>query len=152
MQEDFNFRNVHNSHHPNFGSNIRGEFGESILKALFVKMGYRVCDVQGDWYPYDMVVERRGEIYRVQVKTSDSKSCQRPYPSSEFSKSLEFDIAAIMTVDGSIYIIPERDMTYENRRDSMRFKLYPKHEKYKVAKFGGFEMFGESLPDRMGEV
>jgi len=142
----FSFKKIHNSEHPKLGANIRGEFGESAVSALFVQLGFRVSHVQGDWYPYDMTVERHGQTYRVQVKTSTTSLGPNSYPSSEFSKTGEFDLAAIMTSDGSIFIIPKHEMSFEDRAESDRFKLYPKYLKFKAAQFKGFEL-SKSIED-----
>ncbi len=141
----FTFKNIHNSEHPKLGSNIRGEFGEALARALFVKMGFRVCDVQGDWYPYDMSIERHGSMYRVQVKTSTSIPNQKPYPKSEFSKCKDFDLAVIITMDGSVFLIPKEEMTFKSRENCDRFVLYPKYSKFKIAQFNGFSMMNPQL-------
>lgn len=136
--KNFQFSSVHNYDHPSSGANIRGEFGEFTIQALFVSLGYRVCPAFG-YYPYDMIVERHSETFRVQVKTVISQPNVKPYPRSEFSHSLEFDLAAIMAGDGSIFVIPLEEMDFEHRESSFRFNLYPKYDKFCVGKFKGFE-------------
>ena len=134
------FQKVHNSQHPRLGANIRGEYGESIVRSFFVRSGYRVLTAS-EHYPYDFIIERHGKMARIQVKTTMASLEPGVYPSSDFNKTLEFDFAAILTGDGSVYFIPKDKMKFEDRRDSSRFKLYPKYSNFKVAQFNDFWEF-----------
>lgn len=139
----FQFSNIHNADNPILGSNIRGEYGETAVSSLFIALGFRVCQPQTNWYPYDLLIERHQKMFRVQVKTVDSAPKQKPYPRSWFSQPLEFDWACILAGDGSTYLIPKQtileDFT-EEREGSYRFTLYPKHERFKIAEFHGFSI------------
>lgn len=116
MKRDI-FSSTHNAEHRKIGSNMRGELGETIVKLAFIQRGWRVSHTAAN-YPYDLVVERHGQILRVQVKTV------RRSKVVNFKASDDFDTAAIVTGDGSIYILPRSAMKFRSAgRDSKRLKF-----------------------------
>lgn len=50
---------------------VRGELAETIFVSAAMRHGFRVCKPYGETAPYDFMVERDGEIRRVQVKSTD---------------------------------------------------------------------------------
>jgi hypothetical protein len=134
------FESLHNSTHPKIGDNLRGEYGETIARLFFIQNGFRVSESGGDWYPYDLIVDRHGECFRVQVKTA-ARTC-RSYFRSWFSLSDDFDLAFVVAEPGDCYLIPFDDLRFENPRsgskNARRFTLYPRYKPFHVARFGGF--------------
>lgn len=117
MKQDI-FSSTHNAEHRKIGSNMRGELGESIVKLMFIQNGWRVSDASSN-YPYDFVVERHDQIRRVQVKTVRSSNVVN------FKASDDFDTAAIVTGDGSIYLMPRNAMKFKSAgKDKSRLKFH----------------------------
>lgn len=131
------FSSTHNADHQKIGSNMRGELGESIVRLLFIQNGWRVSAAEAN-YPYDFVVERHDQIRRVQVKTVRRSSVVN------FKASDDFDTAAIVSGDGSIYIMPRSAMRFKSAgRDKSRLKFQLTRymrEAFKVGTFVPIEM------------
>lgn len=135
MKRDI-FSSTHNAEHRKIGSNMRGELGETIVKLAFIQRGYRVLSASAN-YPYDLVVERHDEIRRVQVKTVRRSTIVN------FKASDDFDTAAIVTGDGSIYVIPRRDMKFKSGgRDRSRLKFNLTKYMREVYKIGEYTPIG----------
>ena len=131
------FADVHNSENPLIGSNMRGEYGETIVRLMFIQKGWRVSAASSN-YPYDFIVDRHDDIRRVQVKTVHRSDV------ANFKASDDFDTAAIVLGDGSIYVMPRSAMHFTSGgRDPKRlkFRLTAEHKAiYRVAKFRPIEM------------
>lgn len=111
------FTAVHNSADDHVGSSMRGEFGEAVVRMAYVQNGWRVSSAPAN-YPYDLVIERHGVTRRVQVKTV------RRSRAVNFKTTDEFDTAAIVAGDGSIYVIPRSAMRFTSAgADSTRSKF-----------------------------
>ena len=150
----FSFDTINNSQSPGMGANIRGEFGEALAQMFFVRQGYRVAPSQGDWYPYDMIVERHEETFRVQVKTLDAErqrfaAGKLEYPKVSFGKKLEFDWVFLLDRAGDIFVIPKEDITFQERPSGHRFTMYPTYDQFKVGQFFGFKVV-EDFNGKMG--
>lgn len=132
------FSSTHNAEHDRIGSNMRGELGEAIVKLMFIQNGWRVSDARAN-YPYDFVIERHDQTRRVQVKTVRRSNV------ANFKASDDFDTAAIVMGDGSIYVIPRNVMSFKSAgRDKARLKFHITRymrEAYRV---------GEYTPIKMG--
>ena len=107
------FDRVHNSQSLAHGSNIRGEYGESIASLFLIQHGFRISHPNGSHYPYDLIAERHGVSRRIQVKTCSIRSSVNTYRIS-FAQGVEFDDAIIVTDEGSIYVIPAAEMTFSS--------------------------------------
>jgi hypothetical protein len=149
------FSSIHNANHETFGTNLRGEVGELIAQLFFVSHGWRISKAGGDWYPYDLSIERHGKTLRVQVKTAAGQNSA--YYRTRFGMSDEFDVACIVTEAGDVYVIPRSNMKFEaaepprhGHRENRRFILYPRLDQFKVAKFSSFGADG--LIERVDEL
>lgn len=98
---------------------LRGEWAEVHFLARASELGLRVAKPYGDCLPYDFIVEHRGRMFRVQVKSTSyhnpgcgSYQClvrppRRPrYPSD----ALDF-FAAYVIPEDVWYIIPYPEIT-----------------------------------------
>lgn len=145
------FDAVHNARHPRIGDNLRGEYGETIARLFFIQNGFRVSESGGDWYPYDLIADRHGECFRIQVKTA---STERKYPRCWFSLSDDFDLAFVVANLGDCYLIPFDALSFEapraDRGNARRFTLYPSYSEFKVAEFSGFS--SHAGIDRIDEI
>ena len=113
------FDSIHNSEDEKVGANMRGEFGESAIKLVFIQLGFRVSDAANN-YPYDFIVERHNKMYRVQAKTA------RNGITVNFKASDHFDLAAILAGDGSLYVIPREGMSFTSGgtdKSRLKFRL-----------------------------
>lgn len=45
-----------------------GDYSEALVRLDLLKRGYIVANVEGDNAPYDLIVDKNGELLRVQVK------------------------------------------------------------------------------------
>jgi hypothetical protein len=149
------FSSIHNANHDVFGTNLRGEAGELIAQLFFLSHGWRISKAGGDWYPYDLLIERHDKVLRVQVKSAAGQNSA--YYRTRFGLSDEFDVACIVTESGDVYVIPRADMRFENPeparigyRANRRFILYPRLDRFKVAKFSSFGADG--LSERVSEL
>ena len=52
----------------------KGEVGEAVVLAELVKLGFVVLQPFGDNQPYDLVVDKDGNFFRLQCKTGKLKS------------------------------------------------------------------------------
>lgn len=126
--------------HNNANDNIRGEFGEAVADLFFVQNGYRVCPASGDWYPYDLLVERHNQINRIQVKTVTNRNGRASYKVS-FS-STEFDFAFILTGEGDLFLIP-RHVLHFPAKSNKGWNVQINTEKlsaYNVGTYRGIQM------------
>ena len=126
------FDDIHNSGDGKIGANMRGEFGESAIKMVFVQLGFRVSDAANN-YPYDFVVERHNRMYRAQAKTTRNGSMVN------FKASDHFDLAAILAGDGSLYVIPREALNFTSGgtdKSRLKFRLTEYHRStFKVGTF-----------------
>jgi len=91
----------------------RGEWAEARFVARAAELMFRVAKPWGDSAPYDLMVEREGLIYRVQVKSTmrRMKGCSFPctMPSGKrltnILKEIDFVAAYVIMLD-LWYIIP----------------------------------------------
>lgn len=146
--------NIFDKVHNNKNDNIRGEYGEAVANLFFVQHGFRVSLVSGDWYPYDLVVERHGIKRTIQVKTATNKKNGR-YFRAKFKLSYDFDDIFVLTAEGDIYVLPYEEAKFVKTGDSSELVLYPKYDRFKIGKFNGFEFQNtdqtiNSLQDTLG--
>lgn len=111
------FAAIHNADDGQVGANMRGEYGESIVRMTYIQNGWRVSSSPAN-YPYDLVIERHGITRRVQVKTVWRSSVVN------FKTTDDFDTAVIVSGNGSIYAIPRGEMRFTSAgADSSRSKF-----------------------------
>ena len=122
-----------------------GTLYESMFKVEAMKRGLHVSEAEGDYLPYDVIIDNGRRLYKVQVKGTCSRRTRTGYniTTAMGSKTSEknrygekaYDIlAALVLGDGESYwyIIP-RDKIGRN----LTIKLYPnpmskaKWEKYR---------------------
>lgn len=98
---------------------VQGELGEARAVYELIKHGYRVSIPSHVQIPYDLIAEKDGRFYRVQVKTTHSiaRSTTRTYAVSlvttnantgsrkKLSK-LEVDLLFVLTDDDRCWLIP----------------------------------------------
>lgn len=108
MQKNL-FSHVNNFDDASLGANIRGEWGETLASLFFIQNGYRVLPSGGDWYPYDLTVERYGEIRRIQVKTVQRRGADGCYDMT-ISDTSEFDALFVICGSGEIVLIPTSEL------------------------------------------
>jgi hypothetical protein len=126
------FAQIHNSDDEHVGANMRGEFGEAVVRTAYIQNGWRVSSAPAN-YPYDLVIERHGITRRVQVKTVWRSSVVN------FKTTDDFDTAVIVSGDGSIYAIPRGIMKFKSAgSDRTRSKFSMTREIKSTYKIGTF--------------
>jgi hypothetical protein len=98
---------------------LRGEWAEIHFLARASELGLRVAKPYGDCLPYDFIVEHRGRMFRVQVK-STSYQCPgytgykcfvKPTAGKRYAVNTVDFIAAYVLPEDVWYIIPFCDLT-----------------------------------------
>jgi hypothetical protein len=56
-------------------SNLQGNIGEASVMLEAIKRGYAVSVPHGHSTRYDLIIDKCGRLYRVQVKTIKSDGC-----------------------------------------------------------------------------
>jgi hypothetical protein len=101
---------------------LRGEWAEVRFLARAYELGLRVSKPYGDCLPYDFIVEHRGRMFRVQVKSTSYhnpncggyKCLVRPPRGSRYPiGTLDF-LAAYVIPEDVWYIIPYKQLTAKN--------------------------------------
>src|SRR5689334_5079994 len=95
-----------------------GDLSEQAFALAALKHGLEVAKPLGDRLPYDFIVDRRGRLFKVQVKTAwekngvlisagmrNSISNQREVKHRWYSNG-DFDILAVMDPNSVFFIIP----------------------------------------------
>lgn len=120
----------------------QGEIGFAFAIKRFVQLGCVVCIPLTDSQPYDLVVEKDGKFYKIQVKTTYFKSNGKHYSVNlrktrcnsngdvirTLFDSKEYDFIYALTNDQDEYIIPCQDINA-----SHTIHLGPNYDKYKVS-------------------
>jgi hypothetical protein len=127
-------------------SKRKGEMAELIFAVKAASMGLAVSKPYGDSEPYDLVVEHKGRLLRIQVKSvftttrwgySVAVARKRLRHHVRYS-ALEIDfIAAYVVPHDAWYIIPVAEIA-----DSIHIRLYPEGTKKRDG--GRFEKFREA--------
>ena len=119
----------------------QGDIGVGRAICWFVENNYTVCIPLTDSQDYDLIVEKDGNIQRVQVKTTSFKS---EYGIFYFQLSVKggnrtnkgtvkkfdngnVDAIFVATVDGNNYLFPSKEITAKHG-----MSLGPEKDKYKV--------------------
>lgn len=110
-----------------------GTLYESMFKVEAMKRGLHVSEAEGDYLPYDCIIDNGESLFKVQVKGTASKRSNTGYSittgmgakTSEKSRyaDKDFDILAALVVgDGAThwYIIPRNKLGR-----NLTIKLYP---------------------------
>ena len=117
-------------------SRKQGDLGTGFAIPHFLSHGYTVCVPLSDSQPYDLIVEKDGTCYRVQVKTCFKKNKRGKYcvelrtVSNTRGKKLEirqlsksdFDFLFVLDGDGKMYLFPSSDV---DGLRCMTLSLYP---------------------------
>jgi hypothetical protein len=105
----------------------KGDIAAAHATSYFMTSGYEVCLPIGDKRPYDLVVEKDGTLYRVQVKytgyytgTKKYRAALRTmggnqsYHSAKKYSDTDFDLLFVFVVNGRKFLIPWRDLPNRN--------------------------------------
>lgn len=99
-----------------------GVASEMMVAAEFAKHGFTVSFPLGGVSPYDLIVERHGRLWRVQVKTAARQSVNTVtfHTRSSRSKRASYvglvDLFAVFHPDtGSLFLIPVSDLRSTTR-------------------------------------
>jgi PD-(D/E)XK endonuclease len=98
---------------------LRGEWAEVHFLARACELGLRVSKPYGDCLPYDFIVEHRGRMFRVQVKSTSYQSpgytgykCfVKPTKGKRYAADMIDFIAAYVLPEDVWYIIPFSEVT-----------------------------------------
>jgi PD-(D/E)XK endonuclease len=123
----------------------KGEFAELIFVLKAASLGFPVSKPFGDSEPYDLIIEDRGRLIRIQVKSvftstrwgySIAVGHKRHSQSNYSPEEIDF-IAAYVAPHASWYIIPVREVS-----GLFHIRLYPRG----TGKRGGgiFEQYREA--------
>lgn len=107
------FNNAHNT-------KKQGDLGEARAIYEYTRLGYVVCKPLCDSAKYDLIVEKDGNIKRIQVKTSARKSKYGAYEvglrttggnqsfnTAKLRNNGDYDELFILVDDGRCWMIPE---------------------------------------------
>lgn len=110
-----------------------GTLYESMFKVEAMKRGLHICEAEGDYLPYDCILDNGTKLFKVQVKGTASKQSRTGYnittgmgrTTGEKSRygAKDFDILAALVVgDGAThwYVIPRKKLG-----NNLTIKLYP---------------------------
>ena len=120
----------------------RGEWAETLFMSRAIALGFQVARPWGDTARYDLILERDGRFYRVQVKSTQAfhqfsyrcmnsaADCRKPY------SPRQIDILALYIIPLDLwYIIPARALA--PARDIL---VYPQNRNSR----GRYERFREA--------
>jgi PD-(D/E)XK nuclease superfamily protein len=126
-------------------SKQKGDTAIGSAIAHFLSNGYEVCLPIGDKRDYDLVVEKDGQLFRVQVKFAgfypDKNGCQaalrvmggnQSYYSAKKYSDDAFEYLFVYTAKGEAYLIPWDKLTI---RSYLSIEA-PKYSSYKVSTQG----------------
>lgn len=122
----------------------RGDIAVGQAISYFISQGYEVCLPIGDKRDYDFVVEKAGQLEKVQVKFAGlykSGECKiglritggnQSYTYSKKYDDTAFDWLFVHSEKGNQYLIPWKDIKIRNEITIE----HPKYQKYKIASVG----------------
>lgn len=124
-------------------SKAQGDVGLSCAIQYFCMCGYTVSIPLTDSQDYDLVVEIRSVLYKVQVKTATSKSPYGLYRASlktcggnskgtyiKYGTDIIYDLLFVLTDEGDCYLIPKKEIS----KNKASVNLGKDKERYKVFK------------------
>ena len=118
----------------------RGDLAVASAINFFMGSGYEVCLPIGDKKDYDIVVEKGGELFKVQIKyaglypSKNDNSCRvglritggnQSYSTAKKYKDDSFDYLFVYTAKNERYFIPWKDITARN-------EIHIEHTKYQM--------------------
>lgn len=116
-------------------STVRGEWAEIRFVARAMEQQFRVSKPWGNSSPYDLMVERDGLVYRVQVKSTMNRigpasyGCHMPTEERMLRLLKEVDFVAAYVIPADIwYIIPAG--TVKDRKGVISLSPWKRGSKY----------------------
>jgi hypothetical protein len=118
----------------------KGDIAAANAIAYFMTNGYEVCLPIGDKRPYDLIVEKEGDVWRVQVKyagwyNGDDKykaalrtmGGNQSYYSAKKYLDTDFDLLFVYVANGRKFVIPWKDLSIRNSL-AIEASKYAKYE------------------------
>ncbi len=118
----------------------RGDLAVGKAISFFIKNGHEVCLPIGDKRDYDFIVEKNGELEKVQVKyagvyNNKSKTCKvglritggnQSYTYAKKYKNDAFDILFVYTAKDEEYVIPWNKLKTRNELsiETKKYRIY----------------------------
>lgn len=122
-------------------SKQKGDVGLGFAIAYYTSLGWTVCIPLTDSQDYDLIVDDKVSLRKVQVKTSDSKNLNGNYTVSlrvsggnrSFNTVKHFDCSSVdllfvLLGDGRRYSIPTSNMQNNKSTITLGGKLYKRFE------------------------
>ncbi len=123
-------------------SKQKGDIAVGRAISHYISMEYEVCLPIGDKRDYDFIIEKNGEVRRVQVKfayySSSKKRCvvalritggNQSFMHAKTYSDTAFDDLFVCTEMGEIYVLPWKEITCRNE---IAIEI-PKYKVYKVS-------------------
>ncbi len=121
----------------------KGDLAVAQAITHYMSSGYEVCLPIGDKRPYDLIIELKGNIIRVQVKYAGyytkigkhkvalrTTGGNQSWHSAKKYSDHDFDELFAYTADGRKFVIPWRNVAARNELSIE----HPKYAQYEVAK------------------
>lgn len=117
----------------------RGDIAVGQAIAFFIQKGYEVCLPIGDKRDYDLIIEKKGLLQKVQVKFAGLYSrgnvCKvglritggnQSFKSSKKYAVNAFDFLFIYTEKKEIYVLPWKDIPFRNELsiETKKYRIY----------------------------